>query len=102
MASAGLLTWLTVSKYADHLPLYRLEEIASRQKVPLARSTLAAWTGEVGVALQPLADALQSLLLQRSVLHANETPVQQLDPGRGKTKTAYLVHPEQFTFQKTI
>lgn len=90
MASAGLLTWLTVSKYADHLPLYRLEEIASRQKVPLARSTLAVWTGEVGVALQPLADALQSLLLQRSVLHAAETPVKQLDPGRGKTKTAYL------------
>ena len=54
MASAGLLTWLAVSKYADHLPLYRLEEIASRQQVPLARSTLASWTGEVGVALQPL------------------------------------------------
>jgi transposase len=90
MACPGLLTWLTVSKYADHLPLYRLEEIASRQQVPLARSTLAAWTGEVGVALQPLADALQSLLLQRGVLHADETPVRQLDPGRGKTKKAFL------------
>ena len=90
MASPGLLTWLAVSKYADHLPLYRLEEIASRQQVPLARSTLAAWTGEVGVVLQPLADALQSLLLQKGVLHADETPVKQLDPGRGKTKTAYL------------
>ena len=90
MASAGLLAWLAVSKFADHLPLYRLEEIASRQQVPLARSTLAAWTGEVGVALQPLADALQSLLLQRGVLHADETPVKQLDPGRGKTKSAYL------------
>lgn len=90
MASPGLLTWLAVSKYADHLPLYRLEEIAKRQGVPIARSTLAAWTGEVGVVLQPLADALQSLLLQRAVLHADETPVKQLDPGRGKTKHAYL------------
>ena len=90
MASAGLLTWLAVSKYADHLPLYRLEEIADRQQVPLARSTLASWTGEVGVALQPLADALRGLILQRSVLHADETPEKQLDPGRGKTKTAYL------------
>jgi transposase len=81
---------LAVSKYADHLPLYRLEEIAKRQGVPIARSTLAAWTGEVGVVLQPLADALQSLLLQRAVLHADETPVKQLDPGRGKTKHAYL------------
>ena len=90
MASAGLLTWLAVSKYADHLPLYRLEEIASRQQVPLARSTLASWTGEVGVALQPLSGALQSLLLQRGVLHADETPVKQLDLGRGKTKSVYL------------
>jgi len=90
MASAGLLTWLAVSKYADHLPLYRLEQIAQRANVTLARSTLAAWTGQLGFALQPLVDALQDLQWQRKVLHGDETPIKQLDPGKGKTKKAYL------------
>jgi transposase len=67
-----------------------LEQIAARSQVPLARSTLAEWVGRVGVALQPLADRLTELLRARSVLHADETPVPQLDPGNGKTKKAYL------------
>ena len=90
MAAPGLLTWVMVSKFMDHLPLYRLEQIAARSQVPLARSTLAEWVGRVGVALQPLADRLTELLRARSVLHADETPVPQLDPGNGKTKKAYL------------
>lgn len=90
LAAVGLLSWVMVSKYADHLPLYRLEQIAARDQVILARSTLAEWVGRVGVALQPLVDRLQALLLQRTVLHADETPVAQLDPGSGKTKKAYL------------
>jgi transposase len=51
---------------------------------------LAEWIGRIGVALQPLADRLAELLKQRRVLHADETPVPQLDPGKGKTKRAYL------------
>jgi transposase len=90
MAAPGLLTWVMISKFQDHLPLYRLEQIATRQQVPLARSTLAEWVGRVGVALQPLVDRLAVLLRERSVLHADETPVPQLDPGKGKTKKAYL------------
>lgn len=90
MAAPGLLTWVMVSKFMDHLPLYRLEQIAARSQVPLARSTLADWVGRVGVALQPLVDRLSDLLRERSVLHADETPVPQLDPGNGKTKKAYL------------
>jgi transposase len=90
MAAPGLLTWVMVSKFMDHLPLYRLEQIAARSHVPLARSTLAEWVGRVGVALQPLVDRLSELLRERSVLHADETPVPQLDPGNGKTKKAYL------------
>ena len=54
LAAPGLLTWVVISKFMDHLPLYRLEQIAARQQVPLARSTLAEWVGRVGVALQPL------------------------------------------------
>jgi len=90
MAAPGLLTWVMVSKFLDHLPLYRLEQIAARQQLPLARSTLAEWVGRVGVALQPLVDRLTALLRERHVLHADETPVPQLDPGKGKTKKAYL------------
>jgi transposase len=90
MAATGLLAWVIIGKYLDHLPLYRLERIAARDGVTLARSTLAEWVGRIGVALQPLADRLTTHLLERPVLHADETPVQQLDPGSGKTKRAYL------------
>jgi len=90
MAAVGLLSWVMISKFLDHLPLYRLEQIAARQQVALSRSTLADWVGHVGVALQPLADRLAWHLRQRSCLHADETPVPQLDPGSGKTQKAYL------------
>lgn len=90
MAAPGLLTWVAVSKFADHLPLYRIEQIGARQGVPLPRSTLAEWIGKIGVSLQPLVDRLSFHLRQRQILHADETPVAQLDPGSGKTKRAYL------------
>ena len=90
MAAVGLLTWIMISKFVDHLPLYRLEQIAARDQVILARSTLAEWVGRVGVALQPLVDRLVWHLLQGNTLHADETPVSQLAPGSGKTRKAYL------------
>ncbi|TDR34188.1 transposase, partial [Tahibacter aquaticus] len=86
----GLLAHVLVSKYADHLPLYRQQQIYQRSGVELARSTLADWTGAAGVALMPLVDAMKADLLQRSVIHADETPVSLLDPGAGKAARAYL------------
>lgn len=90
MAATGLLCWVAINKYLDHLPLYRLEQMAAREGVTLSRTTMAEWIGRIGVALQPLVDRLTELLLQRSVLHADETPVKQLDPGAGKTHRSYL------------
>ena len=90
LAATGLYVWVLIGKYLDHLPLYRLEQMAARDQVPLSRSTMAQWVGCIGVALQPLADRLAELLLERQVLHADETPVAQLDPGKGKTHRAYL------------
>lgn len=90
MATPGLLAWITTAKYLDHLPLYRIAQIAAREGVTLSLSTLAEWIGRVGVALQPLVDRLIFHLLQGRVLHADETPVAQLDPGSGKTQRAYL------------
>jgi transposase len=62
MAAPGLLAWVAVSRYTDHLPLYRIEQIGAREGVPLARSTLAEWIGKIGVALQPLTERLAELL----------------------------------------
>lgn len=73
LAAVGLLAWVMVSKYQDHLPLYRLEQIAARDQVILSRSTLAEWVGRVGVALQPLVERLTWQLLQGNTLHADES-----------------------------
>ena len=86
----GLLAQVLVSKYADHLPLYRQQQIYQRSGIDLARSTLAEWVGAVGVALQPLVAAMKADLVREPVLHADETPVAMLDPGAGKTARAYL------------
>ena len=56
----------------------------------MPRSTLAQWVGVCGVRLQPLVEALQAALLERRVLHGDETPVAMLRPGQGKTHRAYL------------
>lgn len=90
MAAPGLLAWVMTNKYLNHLPLYRLEQIAAREQVTLSRSTLAQWVGRTGAALQPLVDRLTWHLLQGNTLHADETPVAQLEPGNGKTRKAYL------------
>lgn len=90
LAAPGLLAWVVIQKYLDHLPLYRIEQISERHGAGIARSTLADWVGRIGVALQPLADRLAEHLRSRPVLHADETPVAQLDPGAGKTLRAYL------------
>ena len=88
--TAGLLAQVLVAKYSDHLPLYRQERIFGRSGVALPRSTLAQWVGVCGVQLQPLVDALKGEILRHSVLHADETPVEMLKPGKKKTHRAYL------------
>ena len=90
LAAPGLLAWVVTQKYLDHLPLYRVEAISARAGVPIARSTQAAWVGRIGVALAPLAQRLAERLKESAALHADETPVPQLDPGRGSTRRATL------------
>lgn len=90
MATPALLSWVCVSKFSDHLPLYRLSQMAERQGVPLSLSTLSSWVGQIGVVLEPLSDALHDILQTKRVLHADETPVQQLGSAQGKTKKAYI------------
>ena len=90
IAAAGLLAQVAVAKHADHLPLYRQEEIYARSGVHIARSSMAQWIGICGVRLAPLADALKKFILGHAVVHADETPVALLAPGHGKTKRAYV------------
>lgn len=81
---------MLVAKYSDHLPLYRQERIFARAGFAIPRSTLAEWVGACGLHLQPLVDALRGTLLEHNVLHADETPVSMLAPGKKKTHKAYV------------
>jgi len=90
LATSGLLAHVLISKYLDHLPLYRQEYIFGRAGVAIPRSTLASWVRKCGVALQPLVSALKEAVLKCTVLHADETPVATLDPGKGKTHRSYI------------
>jgi transposase len=81
---------VVVSKYADHLPLYRQSQILARQGVRIERSTLAQWVGAAAAELQPLHDHLLAGLKASPKLFCDETRCPVLDPGRGKTKTGFL------------
>jgi transposase len=90
MAAPGLLTQIIVAKYADHCPLYRQQGIYRRSGVELDRATLAAWVGAAARLLDPLVGALGRYVRAAEKVHADDTPVPVLDPGRGKTKTGRL------------
>jgi transposase len=90
VAGPGLLAHVLVSKYCDHLPLYRQSEMYARQDVELERSTLADWVGSTSRLLQPLVEALRRYVTAADKLHADDTPVPVLAPGQGKTKTGRL------------
>jgi transposase len=79
-----------VSKYADHLPLYRQAQIYARQGVRLDRSTLADWVGRAAFHLRPVHERLVAKLKASPKLFADETTAPVLDPGRGRTKTGQL------------
>ena len=90
LAGAGLLAHVLVAKYCDHLPLYRQSVIYAREGVQLERSTMADWVGQTSALLAPLVARLGRYTLDAAKVHADDTPVAVLDPGRGKTKTARL------------
>ena len=90
LAGPGLLAHVLVSKYADHLPLYRQSEIYARSGIDLDRSTLADWVGGASRTLRPLVDALKRYVLSAEKLHGDDVPVPVLEPGHGKTKTGRL------------
>lgn len=89
-AGPGLLAHILTAKYSDHLPLYRQAQIYAREGVELDRSTMAEWVGGCTQLMTPLAEALARYVFAAGKLHADDTPVPVLDPGRGRTKTGRL------------
>lgn len=83
MAGSGLLTHLAVSKFADHVPLYRLCQIYGRDGVEMSRSTLTDMVGNCGLLLKPLADAVGRYVLKAEKVHSDDTPIRALG-GKGK------------------
>jgi transposase len=79
-----------VSRYADHLPLYRQAQIWARQGVVLDRSTLAFWVGYAAAEIAPVVRRLKEIVLTSARVFADETVVPVLDPGRGRTKQGYF------------
>lgn len=86
----GLLAHVLVSKFADHLPLYRQSQIYAREGVDLGRSTLADWVGKSTALLEPLAEAIAKRVKDGAALFADDTPLKMLAPGNKKTKTARI------------
>jgi len=79
MASAALLAYVLVSKYDDHLPLYRQAEIFARMGADIPDSTLVDWCGRAMKALQPLIERIEADIMASDVLHADDTPIRVLD-----------------------
>jgi transposase len=90
MAGPALLAHVLVSKFDDHLPLYRQGEIFARMGADIPRSTLIDWCGQAVATLRPLTDLIRAEVLRSDRLHADDTPIRVLDPGRraveGKTR----------------
>ncbi len=88
LAAPGLLSYVIVSKYGDHLPLHRLERILSRYGIDIARSTMCDWAAQCAQLLEPLYDLMGDQVRLSEIIHTDDTPVQVRDPGRpGKTRT---------------
>jgi transposase len=90
LATPALLAHVLVSKYCDHLPLYRQSQIFARQGVELDRSTLANWVEGAVWWLEPLQARLAEHVFSSQTLFADDTPIPVLDPGRGRTRTGRL------------
>lgn len=87
LAAPGLLAYVMVSKYSDHLPLHRLERILARHGIQIARSTMCDWAAQCAALLGPLYDRMVEEVLRSKVIHTDDTPVDVLDRKLDRTRT---------------
>jgi transposase len=86
----GLLAHVLISKYCDHLPVHRQSVMYARDGVEIDRSTMSEWVGKMRFLLEPLSERIAAHVRAGEVLHADDTTLPVLEPGRGKTKTGRL------------
>jgi transposase len=88
LPGTGLLAHVAVSKYIDHLPLYRLEGIFARDGVMLSRSTMCDWMASIAGLMEPIWKAMKARVLLSNVIQTDDTPVSVQDlllPGKNRT-----------------
>jgi transposase len=91
LPAPGLLAQILVSKYCDHLPLYRQEQIfLQRHRVDLPRQTLARWVELAANWLKPIYEQIRTGVLAGGYVQVDETPIEYLEPGNGKTRQGYF------------
>jgi transposase len=91
LAAPGLLAAIIVGKYVDHVPLYRWERIfETRHQVWLPRQTMVAWMSLAADWLRPIYECIRIGVLGGGYVQVDETPIEYLCPGHGKTKLGYL------------
>jgi transposase len=83
LAGEGLLAHVVVSKYVDHLPLYRLEQIFAREQIDLSRTTLCEWVAAVATALTPIGEQPRREITATDYLHTDDTSITVLADERG-------------------
>jgi transposase len=91
LVTPGLLAHVLISKYCDHLPLYRQADIYTRRSgVPLPRQTLARWVELAADWLRPIYEQIRTGALGGGYVQVDETPIEYLEPGHGKTRQGYF------------
>jgi len=91
LPAAGLLAHVVISKYLDHLPLYRLEGIFSRHDIDIKRSTMCGWAASCATLLEPLYKLMKRKVLQSKIINTDDTPVRVQDKNLDKkTRTGRL------------
>jgi len=87
----GLLAYLAACKYADHLPLHRLERILRRHDIDLSRKTMGDWMAHIASMLHPLVDLMAKLVRESKALHTDATKMPYLDPAvKGRSLSGQL------------
>lgn len=90
LADESFLADVMTKKFGDHLPLYRIAEMLSRDGIGISRQILSKWVVRVGHALMPLYEEMKTQLLKSGNIFIDETPINMLEGGKGKCHQAYM------------
>jgi transposase len=90
LAAPGLLAYVVVSKFVEHMPLYRQQDELARAHILISRSTLCGWLEQCAQLFKPLVELMHKEVLKSEVIQGDETPVPVLDRTRDSTKKGYI------------